>query len=84
MNWYKKIKLAKVPALTQREFVKKLRNLGFYWNSKKSKGSHQFYQHPDGRFTGLPAHAGKTINPYLAKKIIENQLNMTVEQFQMA
>ena len=34
------------------------------------KGSHHFMQHPDGRRTVVPVHAGETIGPGLLNKIL--------------
>ena len=34
------------------------------------KGSHHFLQHPDGRATVVPVHAGETIGPGLMSKIL--------------
>src|SRR3970040_2287395 len=32
----------------------------------RTKGSHHFLRHPDGRATVIPAHSGETIGPGLA------------------
>ena len=36
------------------------------------KGSHHFLQHPDGRATVVPVHAGETIGPGLMSKILRD------------
>ena len=38
----------------------------------QSKGSHHFMQHPDGRRTVVPVHAGETIGPGLLSKILRD------------
>ena len=36
------------------------------------RGSHHFLQHPDGRRTVVPVHAGETIGPGLLSKILKD------------
>ena len=36
------------------------------------KGSHHFLQHPDGRCTVVPVHAGETLGPSLLGKILKD------------
>jgi predicted RNA binding protein YcfA (HicA-like mRNA interferase family) len=36
------------------------------------KGSHHFLQHPDGRRTVVPIHAGEIIGPGLLNKILKD------------
>jgi predicted RNA binding protein YcfA (HicA-like mRNA interferase family) len=36
------------------------------------KGSHHFLQHPDGRVTVVPVHAGETVGPGLMSKILRD------------
>ena len=38
----------------------------------RSKGSHRFLRHPDGRATTVPVHAGETIGPGLLSKILRD------------
>jgi predicted RNA binding protein YcfA (HicA-like mRNA interferase family) len=44
------------------------------------KGSHHFMQHPDGRRTVVPVHAGETVSPGLLSKILKDA-EMDVEEF---
>jgi predicted RNA binding protein YcfA (HicA-like mRNA interferase family) len=44
-----------IPVLTAREIIKVLKKLGFK-NTRKSRGSHFRYVHPDGRKTTVPVH----------------------------
>ena len=45
-----------------------MRRAGFV--ALRIKGSHHFMQHPDGRRTVVPVHAGETIGPGLLSKIL--------------
>jgi len=54
----------KLPALTGRQLIEILSVAGF--QVIRTKGSHHFLRHPDGRATVIPAHSGETIGPGLA------------------
>jgi predicted RNA binding protein YcfA (HicA-like mRNA interferase family) len=56
-----------LPILTSKEIIKILEKVGFQ-NTRKSKGSHFRYIHPDGRKTTIPVHKGKTISRGLLKE----------------
>jgi len=47
------------PSLTASQLIKALHKLGF--EVTRTKGSHPFLQHPDGRCTVVPVHRGETI-----------------------
>ena len=47
------------PAVTGSQLIKALRKLGF--EVIRTRGSHNFLQHPDGRSTVIPVHRGETI-----------------------
>ena len=47
-----------------------LRRAGF--TVLRIKGSHHFLQHPDGRRTVVPVHAGETIGPGLMARILKD------------
>jgi len=38
----------------------------------RTKGSHHFLRHSDGRATTIPVHAGETIGPGLLSKILRD------------
>ncbi len=38
----------------------------------RTKGSHQFLRHPDGRATVVPVHSGETIGPGLLASILRD------------
>ncbi|HEY6000853.1 MAG TPA: type II toxin-antitoxin system HicA family toxin [bacterium] len=58
------------PGLTGRRVIAALRKAGF--KVVRSKGSHHFLQHPDGRATVVPVHSGETIGPGLLAKILRD------------
>jgi len=66
--------------LKPRELIRALEKLGFV-RTKKSKGGHLRYVHPDGRKTTVPFHSGSTIPKGLLVKIIKIDLEMNVEDF---
>ncbi|HEX2099751.1 MAG TPA: type II toxin-antitoxin system HicA family toxin [Candidatus Synoicihabitans sp.] len=58
------------PRLRGREIIARLRRGGFV--VLRSKGSHHFLKHPDGRATVVPVHAGETIGPGLFNQILRD------------
>ena len=71
--------MGKLPLLTFKEFSKILDDTGF--QIVRQKGSHVFFQHPDGRTTVVPNHPGEEIDRRLLNKIIKHDLKMTREEF---
>ncbi len=69
-----------LPILTAKEIIRVLERLGFK-NTRKSKGSHFRYTHPDGRKTTVPVHKGKTIGRGLLRKILRD-IELSPEEFQ--
>jgi predicted RNA binding protein YcfA (HicA-like mRNA interferase family) len=69
----------KVPALTDREVIRRLKRLGFVY-FRQAKGSHEIYRHPDGRWTMVPRHAGRTISGRTMKAILKD-IGMAVQDF---
>jgi predicted RNA binding protein YcfA (HicA-like mRNA interferase family) len=53
-----------------RQLIKALRRLGF--EVVRTKGSHHFLQHPDGRCTVVPVHRGETIGRGLLAQILRD------------
>lgn len=53
-----------------KKVIKALEDLGFV--QIRQKGSHLFMQHPDGRTTVIPIHAGKDIGKGMLRKIIND------------
>ena len=71
--------MAKLPLITAREVSKILERLGF--ECKRQRGSHMFFEHPDGRTTVIPNHPGDKIDRGLLNKIIKHDLQITREEF---
>lgn len=71
--------LAKLPLLTGKEVAKIVERFGFVYSH--TTGSHMVYNHPDGRKTVIPCHAGEEIGPGLLNKIIKKELGITREEF---
>lgn len=68
-----------LPSLTGKKVLSILKKAGF--EILRIKGSHHFLQHPDGRSTVVPVHAGETIGPGLPAKILRD-CDFNREQFQ--
>ena len=62
--------MTKLPRLTGRQLIRLLQNQGF--SVIRTKGSHQYLKHDDGRSTVVPVHAGETIGPGLLAKILHD------------
>jgi len=58
------------PAVTGKHLIKALEKLDF--DVIRSKGSHHFLRHPDGRCTVIPVHAGETIGRGLLSQIMRD------------
>jgi predicted RNA binding protein YcfA (HicA-like mRNA interferase family) len=70
--------MSRLPALTGREVVAALESAGF--SVIRTRSSHHFLRHPDGRTTVVPTHAGETIGPGLMSKILRD-CELTREEF---
>ena len=71
--------MSKLPLLKAKELTRILKKLGFEFI--RQKGSHMFYEHPDGRTTVIPSHPGEVLDRGLLHKIIRHDLYMTIEDF---
>ena len=60
-----------LPIVRAADLIKALEKLGFRC-TRKSKGSHFRYVHPDGRKTTVPVHKGKDIGRGLLRKILRD------------
>jgi len=58
------------PAVTGLRLVKALERFGFV--RIRTKGSHNFMRHPDGRRTVVPVHRGDTIGRGLLARILRD------------
>jgi predicted RNA binding protein YcfA (HicA-like mRNA interferase family) len=70
--------MTRLPRLTGKQVIAVLRRAGF--EVIRSKGSHYFLRHTDGRSTVVPVHAGEAIGPGLFAKILRDA-ELTTEQF---
>ncbi len=68
--------MPRLPRLRGRDLIAALKKADF--TVVRSKGSHYFMRHPDGRCTVIPVHTGETIGPGLMKKIL-NDIEFTEE-----
>jgi len=68
-----------MPSATARELQGVARRLGF--TRTRQTGSHERWNHPDGRSVTIPLHGGREIGPPLFFKILR-QMNLTLDEFQ--
>ncbi|MCK5594090.1 MAG: type II toxin-antitoxin system HicA family toxin [Candidatus Aenigmarchaeota archaeon] len=71
--------MVKMPLITAKELIKILNRLGFEF--KRQHGSHQFFEHIDGRTTVVPVHPGEKLDRGLLNKIVKQDLNMNRDEF---
>lgn len=62
--------MSRLRGVTGREALKALLKAGF--TLLRTKGSHHFMRHPDGRTTVVPVHAGETLGPGLFNQILKD------------
>ena len=62
--------MSALPALKGSKLIKALQKGGF--EVIRTKGSHHFLKHSDGRSTVIPVHRGETIGPGLLAKILRD------------
>jgi len=68
-----------MPSATARDFQRVATTLGFV--KRRQTGSHERWNHADGRTVTIPLHGGKSIGPPLFFKILR-QLGVTLEDFE--
>ena len=68
-----------LPVIRGKELVAFLETLGF--TVIRQKGSHMRMKSEDGRYTTVPVHGGEDIPKGLLRKIIREDLEMTLEEF---
>lgn len=71
--------MAKLPAISGKELVKFLEFMGF--KIIRTKGSHARMKAEDGRITTIPVHGHRDIPKGLLRKIIREDLEMSLEAF---
>lgn len=62
--------MSEFPALKGSDLIKALKKSGF--EVIRTKGSHRFLRHSDGRSTVVPVHRGETIGSGLLAKILKD------------
>jgi len=62
--------MSKLPRCTGQPLIASLQQAGF--EVVRTRGSHHFLRHPDGRSTVVPVHAGETIGPGLLSKVLRD------------
>jgi predicted RNA binding protein YcfA (HicA-like mRNA interferase family) len=67
------------PSVTGSRLISALRKMGF--EVLRTKGSHHFLQHPDGRCTVVPVHRRETIGQGLLAQILRD-CDITREELQ--
>jgi predicted RNA binding protein YcfA (HicA-like mRNA interferase family) len=70
--------MTRLPIVDFKTMEKILFSLGF--RNTRSKGSHFFYRHPDGRTTTVPNHQGRDLSRPLIRDILR-EIEITPEQF---
>lgn len=71
--------MTRLPRLKGKDLVRALRRAGF--EIIRTRGSHVFLKHPDGRATVVPVHAGETIGPGLLTAILR-EIEISPDQLQ--
>jgi predicted RNA binding protein YcfA (HicA-like mRNA interferase family) len=69
--------MTRLPRLKGKEVIRILERAGF--QVIRTKGSHTFLRHPDGRATVVPVHSGETIGPGLLRAILRD-VEMPVDE----
>lgn len=69
----------KLPMLDAKELSRALVRLGFACT--RQRGSHLFFEHPDGRTTVVPNHPGEDIDRGLLLKIVKHDVRLSREEF---
>lgn len=64
------VKMPRLPRLRGSELINALHKAGF--TTVRTKGSHHFLRHHDGRCTVIPVHSGEVIGPGLLSKILKD------------
>ena len=68
-----------LPVIKGKDLVAFLETLGF--TVIRQRGSHIRMKSDDGRYTSVPVHSGEDIPKGLLRKIIREDLEMTLEDF---
>jgi len=69
--------MTRLPRLKGKEVIRILERAGF--GVVRTKGSHRFLRHSDGKATVVPVHSGETIGPGLLRAILRD-VEMSVDE----
>ena len=69
--------MTRLPRVKGREIVRALQRVGF--DVDRTRGSHVFLKHPDGRATAIPVHSGETLGAGLLRAILRD-VEMSVDE----
>jgi len=70
-----------LPVFSGKKFLRFLIFIGFV--EMRTKGSHARLKHPDGRITTVPIHSNKDLARGLVRKIIREDLEMSLDDFML-
>jgi len=62
--------MTRLPRLKGKELIRILEKFGF--EVVRTRGSHFFLHHPDGRVTTVPVHSGEVLGPGLLRSILRD------------
>jgi predicted RNA binding protein YcfA (HicA-like mRNA interferase family) len=62
--------MTRLPRIKGKELIRALERVGF--QVERTRGSHVFLKHPDGRATTVPVHARETLGPGLLRAILRD------------
>jgi len=68
--------MTRLPRIKGKELIRALERAGF--TIDRTRGSHVFLKHIDGRATAVPVHSGETLGPGLLRAILRD-VEMTAE-----
>ncbi|ABD42346.1 YcfA-like protein [Methanospirillum hungatei JF-1] len=71
-----------LPIIKGKTLISFLESLNF--TIIRQRGSHVRMKSEDGRYTTIPVHSGEAIPKGLLRKIIRDDLEMTLEEFTLA
>ncbi len=69
--------MTRLPRARGNEVVRALERAGF--SVERTRGSHVFLKHPDGRVTSVPVHSRETLGPGLLRAILRD-VEMSVDE----
>jgi predicted RNA binding protein YcfA (HicA-like mRNA interferase family) len=69
--------MTRLPRLKGKELIRILEKFGF--EVVRTRGSHFFLRHADGRITTVPVHSGEVLGPGLLRSILRD-VELSVEE----